>query len=336
MADTGKRFRFTPVGGFRRQDVITYIEALMKEHHEEVDAYRSGNELLRRERDEARERILALQVQADELMSKSKHIPSMQSDMDSLKTRVNQLAAEKNRMGETLQKMEGAREGDRTAMSRLQFLLSERESRLVSLQIQYDEFVAAHADAEELVKKAAERAHSIEEEALENARRSQELITRLWLDTKTRYAVLCKAADEASAVAVRELEKARELLLGAGQVFGGVNSRLNNLPLAEPHAARSEEPAAAPLSGETPSLRDMLAQQKLTQSVKSRVQPVDAGAGAGAGADAEIVVDIGVGAGIDANLGAYDVPEPEPGPGPGPGLGPTVELEPDISPDPEE
>ncbi|MCL2747138.1 MAG: hypothetical protein FWE59_00590 [Oscillospiraceae bacterium] len=266
MADSGKRFRFTPVGGFRRQDVITYIEKLMKEHHEEIDACRAGAEQLRRERDDARERAALGQIKVEELTLKSKQLPYMQSDVESLKSRLNQLAVEKTRQSETLQKLEGAREGDRTALSRLQSLLAERESKLQSLQKQIDDFIVSYASAEELERKAVERARAIETEALANAEHSRELITRLWMDTKDRYTAFCREAEEATAVAVQELDKVRALLIGASHMFDGVNSSLDELPLPEeePFASAGAEPIL-PLSGEASSLLDMLAQQKQAQ-----------------------------------------------------------------------
>ena len=273
MADTERKFKFTPFGGFRRQDVITYIEALMGAHHEEIDAYRSGAELLRRERDDALERLTVLQAQTDELNHRSKQLPSMQSDMDSLKARINQLTADKTRLNGSLQKMEGAREADRTAMSRLQFLLSEKEGRLTEMQAQLDELTTAYATAEDIEKNAYERAKAIDTEALENTSRSRDLISRLWAETKARYTTLCKEADEASSAAVRELEKARDLLIGAGQMFDGVNSRLENMKIPEKTGQQPSE-LEEPLSGSATSLSDLLAEQKKAQSEQAPVQPV--------------------------------------------------------------
>ena len=261
MADEGKWFKFAPFGGFRRQDVITYIEALLKEHNEEKEAYRAGTELLRRERDEARERLTAMQSQLEALNKKSRQVPSLQSDMDTLKAHVVQLASEKTHLSETLQKMEGAREADRAALSQMKIMLSERESRLVDLQARLGEYESAHATAADVEKAAREKAVALESEALENTDRSRELISRLWMETKARYTALCQEADEASNAAVRELERARQLLIGAGQMFDDVNSRLEHLPLPE-----DAEPEPETLHPEPTSLELLLAQQRRAQS----------------------------------------------------------------------
>jgi len=269
MADTGKWFKSSTFGGFRRHDVITYIEALLKDHHEEIDSYRAGADLLRRERDEARDQMTAMQGRLEEMDQVSKQTPALQANIDSLRARVSELLSQKAQLCEHLQKMKNAREADLAALSEMQHLLSEKQKSLTDLQNSINDFQAAYVNAEAMEKQARDRAEEIEAEARdhanalkaetqENAARSRDLIARLWRETRSRYASLYREADDVSALAACELDKARQLVVSAGQMFGAVNSRLANMPLPEQPDIPSPEPA--PEQG-LPSLMELLAQQ---------------------------------------------------------------------------
>ena len=234
MADTKKWFKFSPLGGFRRQDVINYIEALLKKHHEEIEAYRTGTETLRRERDEACTQLAALQSKMEDAEQNSKPLPTLPSDMDLLSARITQLNIDKTLLSENLQKLEGAREADRTVLLQLQSLLSEKEAAMKAFQTDgEDRIAAATVRAEEIESQARNNAREIESEARKRADRLCEQITRLCLETKANYTALCKNAEGVSAEAVRDLDRARGSLIGTERMFDVINNCLESFSASE-------------------------------------------------------------------------------------------------------
>ncbi|MDR3207993.1 MAG: hypothetical protein LBT60_06630, partial [Oscillospiraceae bacterium] len=127
MADNGKRFKTATVGGFNRQDVIMYLETLLKEHSDEVEAHRAGAELLRRERDEARNQIptLRARVEADE--EQLRQLPLLQDRVNELLAQNEALLRENSQLTEGMLSARENQEGSRAELARLYGTLAEKD-----------------------------------------------------------------------------------------------------------------------------------------------------------------------------------------------------------------
>jgi chromosome segregation ATPase len=253
MAGSGKRFKTAAVGGFNRQDVITYLEALLKEHSEETEAHRAGAELLRRERDEARNQIAALRKQAEASGEQLGQLPRLHGRVDELSAQTEELLREKLALTEGLRAARETQEGSRAELARLYGTLAEKDVRLSAAQTRLDELDAARVCAADIESRARQRAGEIERAACENAQLARETAARQLREAREGFAALRAQVDEASRAAVSELDRARTLLTGAGLLLDGAEEQLAVLAPDETPAVPAPFAPAAPASAEPPA-----------------------------------------------------------------------------------
>ncbi|MDR0382199.1 MAG: hypothetical protein LBH86_09460 [Oscillospiraceae bacterium] len=263
--DVGIRLKGAALGGFRRQDVIAYIESLQREHREETEAYRSGSDLLRRERDEARAAAARFQTQWKELADKHAGQPA-------LREKVAELAAELARERETVQTLAEVKSRLETEIGAVRKVLAEREisrqqqeNELRELRTRVERFTVSHARAEVLEQDAARRAEAIEKAAraraleierdaqnraeemtlgaVREAEQAREVVRRLRQETLTRYAVLRQEETHLSHTVDAELTRIRETVTRLDDLFEGLAGRLD--VLTEPVGERQPERASA-------------------------------------------------------------------------------------------
>ncbi|MDR1157860.1 MAG: hypothetical protein LBK75_06075 [Oscillospiraceae bacterium] len=238
------RLKGSVVGGFRRRDVIAYIESLQRGHREEIEAYRAGTDLLRRERDEARAAAARFQTQWKEMSDKHAGQPA--------------LAAELTRAHENVQTLTETKSRLETEIGAVRKVLAEREvgrqqqeNELQELRTRVERFTVSHARAEMLEQDAARRVGEIEkaararaleiehgaqthaESAVQNAAReaeqAREVVRRLRQETLTRYAVLRQEETHLSRTVDAELTRIRETMARVDGLFEGLAARLEVL-----------------------------------------------------------------------------------------------------------
>ncbi len=244
MAESPNWFKSAPLGGFRRQDVITYIDGLLKEHHEETESFRTSSEQLREERDEARAQAAELRQKLEELNASNKEMPQLKEQIVDFEERLNNMALDRSQLAERYSTLQHTYDDTRAELLRLQVTLSERETRLAELQTKMEEHAGSFSRAGDIEMHAYRRAESIENEAIDNAERSRQLVADMMSDIKTKYNVLRKEAEKAEAVAVAEVERLRQQIQSVAEVFAGLDEKVEGLYVPDKPIVRPFVPTA--------------------------------------------------------------------------------------------
>ncbi len=140
-----KSFKSSMMGGFRRQDVINYIEQLVREHREEVDAYRSGADLLRIERDEARQELARVKAaQSESAAAPAQDLEPMHRQLSELAGRWEQERKNVARLEEELSALRESAEKERVAaedrvLTERQASASQHRQALSALEQRHEE-----------------------------------------------------------------------------------------------------------------------------------------------------------------------------------------------------
>ncbi len=240
----GKGFRGAVMGGFNRHEVMRYIESLVREHKEEIDAYRSGAELLRRERDDARRQVAELEQKMGGLGVLASELEVTRARGDNLAQTTSQLEKQCREMGEAITLRDRERAATAARLEELERRLVTAETERQRMAAELSVYEAAHTKADQIEAAAYRQAELIEKEALANAHRAREALDALLTETKTRYDGVRRGAEQTVAGVMGELDKAKAALSSANALFDGVSHRID--------ALRSDRLSAAPEFSDAP------------------------------------------------------------------------------------
>ena len=177
MPDITSAFRSAIVGGFRREDVVDYIEKLSSTHRSEIAQLQ--RELAERKTELESARTFSSGVE-DKLAEKIDESAGLSGELDVLKAERNALKAEL--------------ETGMSENSRLTASLADAEKRATEfgersgeLQNMLDEIERAKVRVADIELAAYDRARNIEDKARESAGRAMEALTRLYGDARHRF-----------------------------------------------------------------------------------------------------------------------------------------------------
>jgi chromosome segregation ATPase len=255
--DVGTRLKGAVLGGFRRRDVIAYIESLQREYREEIEACRAGADLLRRERDEARAAAVRFQTQWKELSDKHAGQQAFEAELARAREREQELTEAQSRLETEIGAV-------RKVLAERELSRQQQETELQGLRAHLEKFTVSYARAEMLEQDAARRAGEVEraararaeeiergarmraEGAVQGAAREaeqvREVVRRLRQETITRYAALRQEEAHLSQTVGAEIVRIREMMARVDGLFEGLAARLE--VLTAPTEERPEAPAA--------------------------------------------------------------------------------------------
>lgn len=203
-----KSFRTAMVGGFNRRDVLEYISASAREHHNEIDAYRAGADKLRGECD-------ALSRQVAEFLSQRERADSLEREVFDLKRGMDALSCENARLS--------AKEEELAAE------IGTLSKRILDFESSEKELGDARLRAEELEMQAYRRAEEIESEAAESAEKlrlgAQEALTGL----VEKLDGIRSDSEKAAYQIVLELDKMRSWYAHYGDALQEAEDKLRGL-----------------------------------------------------------------------------------------------------------
>ncbi len=207
-AKSEKSFRTAMVGGFNRQDVLDYISAVKKEHHNETDAYRAGAEKLRGERD-------ALCRQVEELSSQRERADRLEREANELKREINELSRENSRL---------ARKEEELTVE-----IGGLSLRILDFENSEKELGDARLRAEELEMQAYRRAEEIESEAARSVEKQLQGSREALDELMGKLDGIRLDAEKAAYQVVLELDKMRSWYAHYGEAFQETEDKLREL-----------------------------------------------------------------------------------------------------------
>lgn len=218
MSDKNSRFRKSLVG-FRRNDVLYYLEQKAREHNEQ------RNELARKLEDsqnqlgDLQQRLAELEIKlkaaGDEIEVKNSEIGRLSSELDGLDA-ANAELTEKNAALE----------------NELGGLRAERDSLaadLADISAQKKEIELAKLHVAEIELEAYARAKKIEGGALENANLARETLSNLIQDVKRRFDKARDNATQTLQQMASELDRLKEVLNHLPESFESISSEIESL-----------------------------------------------------------------------------------------------------------
>jgi len=210
MASDIKSFR-SAVLGFDRNDVIDYIESMAKERRDEVEAHRRAADLLRRERDEAREKVTALETQIQNEAQQGQELTAKRI-----------LCAE---LSERLSKVNTELHTEREMNEKLNETIKEFER-------EHESIGKAKALAAELELVAYKRAETIETEAMRNTEKARTMLKTLIADTNSKYSLSRNEAENVAYNVLQELNRITTWFNEFPRLFDVID---DSLPSMQPH-----------------------------------------------------------------------------------------------------
>lgn len=223
------QFRSAALGGFNKQDVLDYLELLVKEHSAQMQS-------MQEQLDQAQQQALEYSQQAGQL---------------------NQLRQENQQLLQQNQLIQGELNNSRSQNEHLQAQLNAAQADRAALQTQVDKLqpdAAAYAAVKERTAgvelDAHRRAQGIVDQANDEA---QHLHTQMeqWMARMSReYTDLRAQADAAVAHAGGELEKAGKLLTQLTQKLAQQDAVLENMERAYAKCELNKVPAPMPIPEE--------------------------------------------------------------------------------------
>lgn len=205
MSEQGFQFHTATFGGFRKQDVMAYLERSAKDHAEKLASIRKelSEEKLARAKDEECREVMAKRIAA-------------------LEAENQRLAADLLDREASLKVLDGER-------AELEKLLAELRSRVDKLAPSATAYEAVKDRTASIELEAHGRAQQIEEEGRQRAKKIREEAAEWFARMKETYDRLHSDVDELMTHAARELERAGASLEGLSGTFEGYDEALNDL-----------------------------------------------------------------------------------------------------------
>jgi chromosome segregation ATPase len=218
MSDKSSRFRNALVG-FRRSDVLSYLEQRAHEHNEQ------RNELARK-----------LEGSQKQLKEVQERLAQAEKELQAVKAEAETKSSEFNKLNSELAELRATNEELRAKNTIVEQELSdikaERDSLaadLETIKAQKEEIDQAKLHVAEIELEAYSRAKKIESNAIENANLARETLSDLILDVKNRFD---KTRDNAAQTFHRmtlELDRLKEVLTHLPESFDSISSEIESL-----------------------------------------------------------------------------------------------------------
>lgn len=186
-----QQFRSAAIGGFNRQDVLTYIETSARAHAQEMEALRQELDQAKRDLEDARARAVSAETERDDLAPRAAQMEKSTAELESKRSGL--AAAERE--------------------------LKELRARVAMLEPKAEAYEAVKDKTAGIELEAHQRARKVVEEAQKeaDALRAQ---TEQWL-AKVRGSYERMRTDVEAAIthAASELERAGKAVSGVGSQF---------------------------------------------------------------------------------------------------------------------
>ena len=239
MSGDSKSFR-SAVLGFDRNDVVDYIETMAKERRDEVEAHRRAADVLRRERDEARERISALEAGFKQADTERENIARQSEELLAKRILCTELS-------ERLGKINAELIAERKETERLSKALKVFEREHESI----DRAKTLAADLEIMAYK---RAEAIETEAMRNTEKARSMLKKLVNDTNSKYSLSRNDAESIAYKVLQELNRMTEWFNEFPRLFDIIDERLDSMQAQDrpqikafvPHRFEDEDTGGQP------------------------------------------------------------------------------------------
>lgn len=236
MANETRSFR-SAVLGFDRSDVINYIELMSKERGDEVEAHRRAADVLRRERDEAKETINQLNEQIKQMKSDSVEVARQNEELFAKRILCTELS---ERLSKVNSELAEAREQINSQAQTLKRY--EEENHIIGV---------AKTRAADMELMAYKRAEAIEAETMRNTEKARSMLKRLMSDTKGKYAMARSEAETVAYNALKELNKLTEWVSEFPRLFDGVDDKFETMNVYEKPQVRAFVPRRFDEDGST-------------------------------------------------------------------------------------
>lgn len=226
-------FRSAAVGGFNKQDVLTFLEAQAKQAAQTQQDFQTRLEEAEQQRDALRQERDSLSAQLEEVR---RELETARQGRDSLSAqleeRTRELSASQNQHSQTARELEEARRE-----------LAELRGRLGALEPDAQAYVQLKERTAGVELEAHRRAQAIQAKAEEDAQKARRQVEQ-WLKRMGReYDALCTQVETTVSHAASELEKAgaglerlNELMSGQGTALEGVRRAYDETNLGRPEA----------------------------------------------------------------------------------------------------
>ena len=226
-------FRSAAVGGFNRQDVLTYLEERAKlaaqaeqKLQDQLDEVSHQAEALRRERD-------GLRCELEEA----------RRELEAARQRRDSLSAQLEQRGRELSACQERAEGAERELEKARGERDEARGRLASVTPDAQAYVQLKERTAGVELEAHRRAQAIQAKAEEDAQKARRQVEQ-WLKRMGReYDALCTQVETTVSHAASELEKAgaglerlNELMSGQGTALEGVRRAYDETNLGRPEA----------------------------------------------------------------------------------------------------
>ena len=226
-------FRSAAVGGFNRQDVLTYLEERAKlaaqaeqKLQDQLDEVSHQAEALRRERD-------GLRCELEEA----------RRELEAARQRRDSLSAQLEQRGRELSACQERAEGAERELEQARGERDEARGRLASVTPDAQAYVQLKERTAGVELEAHRRAQAIQAKAEEDAQKARRQVEQ-WLKRMGReYDALCTQVETTVSHAASELEKAgaglerlNELMSGQGTALEGVRRAYDETNLGRPEA----------------------------------------------------------------------------------------------------
>ncbi len=233
MSKNEKAFGLSLVGGFRRKDVLEYIEQTAKEH--------AG--LLKELRDENARLQSALEREKDEKSSLESRIGESEKASQEEAENIRELGQQNVRQKDRLELLEASAETQKNRILELETMLKETKAKAGELELEnfelmaslqkYESYITDVEDGKKLVfeieLEARKRAEGIETEALKNAEMARCVLSTLIRDAQSRFDYVRTDVESTASHVVSELEKIISTFLSINMSFDDMAAKLAKL-----------------------------------------------------------------------------------------------------------
>lgn len=219
MSATELQFRTAAIGGFQKQDVLSYIESANQIHQNKLDQLQRELDHLTREKEELAGRAAQAEAQAKQLAE----------EKEDLSGQLEQARREADRLRTDLETARGEAQAAREGQT-------QSDARLEQLQARLDRAEADAAAYQQVKDRTAGieleahcRAQEVQKAAEEKVKRSRTEVEQWLHKVKAGYELLRTDMDGAISRTYQDLDKTRQLLEQLSSNFDAQDEHLRKL-----------------------------------------------------------------------------------------------------------
>lgn len=229
-----KLFKSSAFGGFKRQDVLNYIESASKKSAESMEKQRQELEDLRKRLAGAEEKCRAeledlrtenMQLQAD-LQAAGEEREGLIQQKDTLAAQLEEQRAENSRL---------AAEGERNSeeLDALSSKVDELQAKIARVEPEAVAYQTMKRHMAEIEVSAYQRAEAIETSAREQSDRVYTRLINLLSQSKQRFSAVQSGFEVTASHVSGELQKMQESLSRLSSAFDGIGAEFEAISLPE-------------------------------------------------------------------------------------------------------